>query len=103
MSGTVPCRGWCQVVQESGGSIQAELTSGKGFKVPLGSLDSKDGRVHSEGSSGEGLNWIESPSLGYSLSLSYPPGAAASAHGELDAQGEVEQLQQFLSYSLGWL
>lgn len=83
------------------GSIQAESTPGKGFKVPLGSLDREDGRVHSERISGEGINWTESPSLDYSLSLSYPLGAAA--HGEVDAMEEVEQLQQFLSYSLGWL
>lgn len=56
--------------------------------------------IHSEGCSGEGLDWKETPFLGSSLSLSYPPGAAASAHGEMIAQG---RLQQFLSYSLGWL
>lgn len=72
---------------------------GRGLQIPVGSLENEEEKVHPVG----GLTEYKPHHLLTTSPWAAPLGAADSANVLLDAKGEVEQLQQLLSYSLGWL
>lgn len=73
---------------------------GRGLQIPVGSLENEEKKVHPVGG---GLTEYKPHFLLTTSPWAAPLGAAASVNVLLDAKREVEQLQQLLSYSLGWL